>query len=217
MTARGARRTALPEAVAAVVALACLTSARAARADDDDGLYGRFDGDLMLSAEVGPTESFPGEALSVRLGLHYLVTAGVFAAYDESFGLSAQPVWRAFAGGVELRPLFLARFATDFEHGPALLDLFADSFALALGGYVAELPPGSCEPPVRCLDTGLVAAASIELPLLPQIDGPFLAVRTSLRWSEQEEVALDGMVGLTLGWHGIVPTHLVDASDRLVP
>ncbi|MBI4953704.1 MAG: hypothetical protein HY908_16890 [Myxococcales bacterium] len=216
MTARGARPTALPGVVAAVVATACLAPARAARGADD-GLYGRFDGDLMLSAEAGPTESFPGEALSVRLGLHYLATAGVFAAYDESFGLAAQPVWRAFAGGVELRPLFLARFATDFEHGPALLDLFADSFALALGGYLAQLPTSACEPPVRCLDTGLVAAASIELPLLPQIDGPFLALRTSLRWSEQEHVALDGMLGLTLGWHGIVPTHLVDASDRLVP
>lgn len=204
-----------------------------------DGAYGRLDGDLLLSAEVGMTETIGspasrGESLAARLAVLYLSTAGLYGQYNESFGVDSQPIARSAVGGVELRPLFLGRWAKDLEHGPAYLDLWIDSISLSLGlfnlwrheqhcGASARVGDGA-----RCHDFGMELSLGMELPLLPRASTPFIALRGSLRWSlDQSEVAeiADprpenppiGLVTLTLGYHHLFETHLVDAADPAPP
>ncbi|MEI2687854.1 MAG: hypothetical protein V9G14_17700 [Cypionkella sp.] len=50
----------------------------------------------------------------------------------------ARRVARSFAAGLELAPLFLARYASDLERGPARLDLLLDSIALGVGAFWDE-------------------------------------------------------------------------------
>jgi hypothetical protein len=190
--------------------------------DADDGAYGRLAGDLALSLQVGMSEAFPGESLAGRLGASYLHTAGVYAQYDDSLGLRFEPTARSVGAGVELRPLFLPRFGSDLEQGPAYLDLFIDSLCIALGVYGAASSTDECNGSgLDCWRVGLELGAGVELPLLPQADGPFIALRGSGRWPTTphgaETTAIDrpgGMVSLGLGYRLVVMTHLVDAGDR---
>jgi hypothetical protein len=62
----------------------------------------------------------------------------------------------------------------------------------------------------------------VELPLFEDATGPFIGVRALVRWSED---ALGGradrgpgdrqaVLALTVAWHQIVSTHLVDLGDE---
>lgn len=229
---------------ALAAAVLTLTSAVTAGAEAQpeasaDGTYGRLDGDLLVGAEVGITETIGGpasrgESLAARLTLLYLSTAGLYGQYNESFGVDSQPIARAVVGGVEIRPLFLGRWAKDLEHGPAYFDLWLDSISLSLGlfnlwrhgqqcGDGARVPGG-----VRCHDFGMEASLGMELPLLPRASTPFIALRGGVRWSldgsEVPDIAEPrpddspiGLVTLTLGYHHLFETHLVDAADQAPP
>jgi len=106
----------MSRALAALAALALVSLAASARADDD-GLYARLDGDLRLSLAVGAGARLPGSAADaapigiVEMRARYLDSAGVFVASDTD-----DARWRLMAG-VELRPLFLARFLLNRESG----------------------------------------------------------------------------------------------------
>jgi hypothetical protein len=193
-----------------------------------DGAYGRFQGDLAVGAEIGITEtmgdeSARGESMALRLSLLYLSTAGVFGQYNESFGLSSQPISRSTVAGVELRPFFLGRWAENVERGPAHLDLWLDSISLALGLHNLWRQERFCDPAVGCHDFGMELSMGMELPLLPQANSPFIALRGAVRWSlsdlDQVRPAPPpmGLITLTLGYHHLFETHLVDAGDTLSP
>ena len=170
----------------------------------------------------GASEAFPGESLAGRLSASYLHTAGVYGRYDDSLGLQFEPTARSVGAGVELRPLFLARFGGDLEQGPAYFDLFVDSLSIALGAYGAALSADDCSGTgLDCWRVGVELGAGVELPLLPHADGPFIALRGGGRWPAgprgAEATAIDrpgGMVSLSLGYRLVVMTHLVDAGDR---
>ncbi|MGK4005536.1 hypothetical protein WMF31_23120 [Sorangium sp. So ce1036] len=203
-------------ALAGVAAVAAaLASARSARAEDD-GAYGRLDGDLELRAGAGATFASGGPALCARGAAVYLATAGVYAHYTDALGADAAPIARSIAGGVFIQPLFLARYASDLERGAPWLNLLVDSFALGVGSFWEASPGGGLAP-----EPGLELSASLDLPLLGDATGPFLGLRGALRWRGPELAGIESaqeeqraLVSVTLSWHHVVWAHLVDAGDR---
>src|SRR5262245_16218980 len=166
----------------------------AAWAQDGDGSYGRLDGDLSLSIEAGASVALrAGEpasgSLAGRVGMLYLHSVGLMAQYNDALGLDEAPLARSVAGTVEIRPLFLGRFAQDVEQGPAHLDLFADSFGVGLGIYGGWQSPDYCGdamPGRSCTDVGMEFSMGAEVSILPQANSPFFGFRGALRWSLQE-------------------------------
>jgi hypothetical protein len=167
-----------------------------------DGAYGRLAGDLALDVEagVGTVSAFGPVAQARAL---YLATAGV---YGTAFAPRHQPAHAAV--GVELRPLFLGRFLKAMERGPSTLDLALDSIFLSVGARF----PGSRR-------AGLELGSGFELPLLGRYDGLFLGARVYRTFSDERlGGAPEGgatQVLFTLGFRGVVTTHVVDVGDVL--
>jgi hypothetical protein len=144
-----------------------------------DGVYGRFDGSLSLSASAG-AELEAGEPRgALKLSAHYLWTAGAYARYSDAFGGAEQRPVRVASPGVDVRPLFLPRFALDNERGPALLDLALDSLSLNAGAYFAQ-PVGRDFGDERGFEAGL----GFGLPLLGEAAGPWLEARAERRFAD---------------------------------
>ncbi|MGE0784596.1 MAG: hypothetical protein AB7S26_02835 [Sandaracinaceae bacterium] len=130
------------------LALLCVASAMpsVARADGD-GVYGRFDGDLVfdaaLGAGVGLTDASSAMSSSstqvdfaptLELRLRYLDTAGIMSALEvRPDGLSRVVL------GIDLRPLFLARFFLGAMFFDRYWDIWLDSIGLDLGVALTPL------------------------------------------------------------------------------
>lgn len=213
------RRTAVPWGLFACV-LSCALDARAGEArGDDDGSLGRFDGDLAVAASAGMTVGPRAPRVSGDVRLRYLSTAGVFGTYEDGplVGASAEPR-RVLALGVELRPLFLARWATGTELGLPRLDLLIDSLGLEVGAVFLEPEDGRFG-----ARTGLAVGLGLELPLFARPSGPLLGVHGGARWCD---AALAGgplagpsdralYLTIALGWQELFGGgHVVDLGDR---
>jgi len=201
------------------VALVLLSTAGAAHADDDtDTSYGRIEGDLSASVGIGAAFGPRGPRAAADLRLRYLWTAGLFATYEDGllFGSASEPR-RAFATGIELRPLFLVRWLQGLETGNGYLDLTIDSLGLELGAVFME-PEG------RSFGSrpGLQAGIGLQLPVLPDVTGPVIGVHGGARWSD---AALAGRpiegpsdralyLLLTIAWQQAFKAHVVDLGDR---
>lgn len=211
-------------AIAIAIVLAGVAASEAAHAGEDagdkgeDASHGRFDGDLALAGAAGMTVGPRGPRASADVRFRYLSTAGLFATYEDGplVGSSAEPR-RALAFGVELRPLFLARWATGNELGSPRLDLLIDSFALELGAVFAQ-PEGArfgARP-------GMQAGIGIELPIFARASGPFFALHGGARWSDAALSGgpLDGpsdralYLTIGVGWQQLFGAHVVDMGDR---
>jgi hypothetical protein len=189
-----------------------------ARAAAGDGVYGRLDGDLDLSAAAGAAITAQTPVFVARAAVTYVAMAGVFAGYADAFGQSDATIDRSIVAGVTLKPVFWARFANAAELGNARLDLFIDSLVLELGAFWAA-PHGRTLAP----EPGLEMAAGLGFPLFASANGPFLEVRAALRLGKDDRdgvaanlVERGAMLSLTLAWHQVVPVHIVDAGDRLL-
>lgn len=199
-----------------LVTAPCLVAAPAL-ADDADGSYGRIEGDLLFVGEAGAAITTKGPQLETHVGLMYLSTAGPYFRYVESFGDDDAAFDRVLAAGLELRPLFLGRYALDLAQGPAHLDLFLDSFALVIGAQW-EAPLG------RAFEgnPGLELGASIEVPILPSASGPYLGLLGLARFgageiagtSSRDFLERGSSLVLTLAWHQVFDAGLVDIRDR---
>jgi hypothetical protein len=144
-----------------------------------DGVYGRLDGTLALSASAG-AELEAGEPRgALKLSAHYLWTAGAYARYSDAFGGAEQRPVRVASFGVDVRPLFLPRFALDNEHGSALFDLTLDSLSLNAGAYFAQ-PVGLDFGDERGFEAGL----GFGLPLLGEARGLWLEARAERRFAD---------------------------------
>lgn len=200
---------------AALAVFAAALAAREARADD--GLYGRFAGDLALRAAAGAALADGGPMFVADAGARYLGTAGVYARYADAAGGRGPTVARSIAAGVDIAPLFLARYASDLERGPARLDLLLDSFAFGVGAFWDQprLGPWATKP-------GVEISLEIAFPFFAQATGPYLAIRGALRWRDGDLRGAPGgggliergaLLSLTLGWNHVVRTGMVDAGD----
>jgi hypothetical protein len=200
-----------------LVALVLLpVSARAA--DRKDGSHGRVDGDLAVEAGVGASfgPRAPRGVADVRF--RYLSMAGIFVTYEDGplFGSRAEPK-RALATGLELRPLFLAKWFTGRYSGNPYLDLTIDSIGLELGAVFLQ-PSGArfgAKP-------GLQAGLAFEVPIFPAATGPFIAVHGGVRWSD---AALSGgplsgpadralYLNVVVAWQQVFGAHVADMGDR---
>jgi len=178
----------------------------------------RVDGDISASAALGATFGPRGPRAAVDLRLRYLWTAGIFATYEDGpfLGSVAAPR-RAFAGGVELRPLFFAKWLQGKESGNAYFDLTVDSFSLELGAVFLQ-PAGSR----FASQPGLQAGIGFQVPLFPRATGPVIGLHGGARWSNAAlagrdiEDATDRSLFLliTVGWQHVFDAHIVELGDR---
>lgn len=196
------------------VATAWAPSAKA----QDDGVYGRFDGDLELSAGAGVGVADGGPLLGLSAAALYLSTAGTYVHYTDALGSEDLVHRRAIASGVQLRPLFLGRWGRDLERGPARLDLWLDSLALLMGAVWEQPHDGGFQSA-----PGFELAVLSEFPILPDATGPFIGLRGALRFRDRDlegrgdgnVVSMGALLNLCLSWHQVVGVHLVDAGDTL--
>ena len=140
---------------------------------EGDGAHGRFDGDLDLGVSAGGSFSLtsPDVGAAARVNALWYFSAGPYLSYGER--LSGERESQRRAGlGLELRPLFLPRWALDLERGPALLDLTLDSLSLGLGAFVAAPRDGGFGERL-----GVEIGAGMGVPLLAEAPGPWLELR----------------------------------------
>jgi hypothetical protein len=201
-----------------VAAINLLTPA-IAHATDDDGAYGRYDGDLDLRLGAGMAIMQEGPALSANVSALLLSSAGLYVQYIDAFD-AGRRIPRSISTGLVIEPLFLARTAFNLQIGKGRLDLAIDSFAIGLGAYwtIPRLPTNPTNEP------GIEFSLGFGLPFLAQASGPVLGLRGALRASPAAMAGTEkfGLVeqgaylSITLSWRQIVMTHLVDARDRAV-
>jgi hypothetical protein len=163
----------------------------------DDGVYGRFDGDLDLGFALGAEFGSAGEgAPALRASAHYFSIAGVYAnGRIKAFDGSAPSL---FGFGVDLRPLFVPRWVKGYQTGSGLFDLTLDSLSLSLGAFWARRVERGTE------NRGFDAQLGFGIPLFATAAGPWFEARGALRYPDgasREEAVL-----LLLGWHGFVTT-----------
>jgi len=188
-----------------------------AEAKGPDTTYGRIDGDVAVAAGVGATLAPHGARAAVDLRLRYIETVGVFAGYEEGgFNTSMDPR-RVIAGGVEIRPLFIARWLNGAEWGSPRADLTLDSLGLEVGAFVAQPLGGSF-----ASRPGLQLGLGVETPIFARAAGPWVGFHGGARWSDSV-VGGSTVTGpsdrslfltVTLSWHAYVGAHVVDMGDR---
>jgi hypothetical protein len=163
-----------------------------------DGVYDRFDGDLDLGFAVGAELGSVGRvAPALRASAHYFSIAGVYLSGRIKTGADSAP--SLFGAGVDLRPLFVPRWAKGYETGPDLLDLTLDSISLSIGAFWSEHASRSPDS-----NTGFDAELGFGLPLFATASGPWLEARGALRYpngASHEEAVI-----VALSWHGFVTT-----------
>jgi hypothetical protein len=207
-----------------------------AHADDGDGVYGRFSGDLELRAHAGVGFAQGGPSFAANVTALYISSVGIYVNYMDAAGSTAPTVPRSVSTGLHLSPLFLIRGALNGEHGPAFVDLLIDSLGFELGPawsatrsftvLVSGAPPAMPQGTSSSFDEtpGIEAALSLSVPLFARASGLFLGVRGALRWRPSDFAPTastsvadrGGYLMLTLGWHQVLDVHLVDAGDRVV-
>ncbi len=204
--------------VAGALAAACVSAAEARAEGIVEPSYGRIEGDVTLAVGAGAVVAPGGPRAEAELRARYLETAGIFAAYEDGAIVdSASEPRRVLAGGLELRPLFLYRWLKGLETHRARWDLLIDSFGLELG--LSWLQPRGES---FASHPGFQAGLGLEVPLFAAATGPWLAFHGGLRWSDGALVTgiletgeqRQAYLTITVAWHQVVSTHLVDVGDR---
>lgn len=144
----------------------------------EDGVYGRFDGDLDVGLAVGLEADDDANRGVARLSVHYFSMIGVYTTYSDGLGADAL-FERFFAAGVDVRPAFVPRWSRDMQHGPGVLDLALDSISLGLGVWWAK-PDARSFGDARGFETSL----GMGLPLFGRASGLWLEARGMLRWAD---------------------------------
>jgi len=173
-----------------------------------DGVYGRFDGDLDLGLGLGTRFDAAAERFSLgsRLSAHYFSLAGLYVEYADALGQSGVPA-RSLGFGIDLRPLFVPRWAMDLQRGGAFGDLMLDSISLGLGAFFAE-PEGQSFGDQR----GFSASLGVGLPLALYASGPWLELRGALDFPDRGDTR--GAIMAFFSWHFLVTTPLSPESER---
>ena len=203
-----------------LAATATLLASVPARAEGTtEPSYGRVEGDVTVVVGAGAAFASGGPRAAAELRARYLETAGLFATYEDAalVGSSADPR-RMLAVGLELRPLFLYRWLDGHESHRARWDLMLDSFGLELGMIWSASPsPGDG----FASHPGIEAGVGLELPIMPDATGLWLALHGGIRWSDDALASgpvhpsdREAYLAVTLAWHQVLSTHLVDIGDQ---
>lgn len=164
----------------------------------NDGVYGRFNGSIMLAPFVGGTWTHDGMLTDLGVNAYYFNTVGMSAKYADGrlFVGSGRSEYNTTTLSLSLRPLFLLRWSKDLEQGPSWLDLTIDSLTLSVGGYWAH--NNTNETSQRGLETEL----SVAFPLLLVAEGPWLGLAAAQRYPgvTDDGHKLDLSIGLRLSW-----------------
>jgi hypothetical protein len=184
-----------------VALLAAAAPARAAWPPDaeSDGVYGRFRGDTDLSLKLGGMLRDSGVAGSVGASAHYYSLLGITGDYSESLMADSLHA-RSASVGMELRPLFLPRWALGLERGPAWLDLALDSAAFGFGAYFTDAEADARGSRGAWMSLGFGA------PLLGAASGPWLELRALRRFPDHDANGVDAHNALFvyLSWHHVL-------------
>jgi hypothetical protein len=179
-----------------------------------DATFGRLEGDLSLVLGAGATLGPRGARATADFRLRLLDSAGWFAGYEDSAGTSADPI-RVLYTGMELRPLFLGRWLTGLEFGQRFADLCVDSLGLEIGAFAAQPAEGGLGD-----RAGLQVGLGLEVPLAARAVGPWLAFHAGARLTEPalargetSSVERALYLSITLAWHALFTTRIVDAGD----
>jgi hypothetical protein len=190
------------------LALVLVTAAARTRAGwpleaEGDGVYGRFRGNTDLSLKLGGMLRDAGIAGSVGASVHYYSLVGITGDYSESLVADTQHA-RSASVGMELRPLFLPRWALGMEDGPAWLDLALDSAALGFGAYFTDAEAEARGSRGAWLSLGFGA------PLLGEASGPWLELRALRRFPDHHALGVDAHNALFfyLSWHHVLQLGL---------
>jgi len=200
---------------AAVATVALALSAHVARADETDGAYGRLDGDLLLQGSAGVALALGGPHIAVDVRALYLSTAGIYARYTDACGQRNAAFERDVATGVEVRPLFLGRWAQDKEKGPPRFDLLLDSLSFQFGAAWQQ-KQGLAFVALPAFEIGI----GFEFPLLARASGPHIGMEgvarvDALNTSVHHDILDQGSMFLfTVSWHQMVKVGLSDFKDR---
>ena len=199
--------------LAAVTALVvCSSAPRLARAEvgsskraGPDGVYDRFDGDLDLGLALGAEFGSAGQvAPALRATAHYFSIAGVYVSGRVKAGEESAP--SLLGVGIDLRPLFVPRWAKGYETGPGFFDLTLDSLSLSVGAFWSERASRAPES-----SSGFDAQLGFGVPLLATAAGPWLEARGALRYPDaatREEAII-----VAIAWHGFATTPFSEAHE----
>ena len=139
----------------------------------DDGIYGRFDGDLSLYGGAGAVLRLEGDdqkgAASLELDALFLDAAGPFFAIDIAPEAPDQ-----IALGIQLRPLFPARFFLNRFFENAFLNRTIESLHLEIGTGFRSLA-GDAE-------IGVLVGTGIDIPLTAPMKYWGLVLRLGARY-----------------------------------
>jgi len=138
----------------------------------EDGVYGRFDGEVSLVPFVGATWTQAGMLTELGLAGYYFNTVGIQAKYADgrAFPAGKKAPFSISTVSLALRPLFLLRWSKNLEQGPSWLDLTLDSLTLKAGGYWAQNQ--NTDESTR----GFATELSFGVPLLAKANGPWLGL-----------------------------------------
>jgi hypothetical protein len=193
-----------PRSLAAAAALGCLAAAAPVAAAwppdaESDGVYGRFRGNTDVSLKLGGMLRDAGVAGSVGASAHYYHLVGVTGDYSESLVADSLHA-RSASLGMELRPLFLPRWALGLERGPAWLDLALDSAALGFGAYFTDAEADSRG------SRGAWVSLGFGAPLFGAAAGPWLELRALRRFPDHDALGVDAHNALFvyLSWHHVL-------------
>ena len=194
-------------------ALALVTALLAPTSATTDTAYGRLEGDLGVAVSVGAAIGPTGVRAEADLRIRLLESIGWFGGYEDRLRSAPGPI-RAFYTGMELRPLVPARWLKGLEFGHRFFDLCLDSLGLELGAFASQ---GGAESSLT--RAGLQLGLGVEAPLSGQVAGAWLALHGGLRISDASLTGSAGggeqgglYVSVTLAWHAMFATHVVDAG-----
>jgi hypothetical protein len=204
-------------AALAVVASGLLLSRPSMAQGVVDSTYGRISGDVCLAAGAGAAIASRGARAEGELRVRYLEVVGAFASYEDAILSSASSdPRRVLSGGFELRPLFLYRWLRGLETQRGYVDLTIDSVGLELGAFLSapRTSPGDFRP-------GVQLGLGLEVPVQARATGLWVGLHGGVRWADQPPSAAlaggpdarEAYLTITLAWHQMVLTHIVDVSD----
>lgn len=158
-----------------------------------DGTYGRFKGDLDLGLGLGAELSDAPARGAARVSLHYFYTAGLYFTYRDRLGDGGE-LRRVLSVGIDMRPLFVPRWAKNMQQGPSVLDLTLDSLSLGLGAFWDQPQRGEFGE-----QRGFETSLGFGVPLLGQAPGPWLESRAQLAFLGTDSARAQFL--LLLGFH----------------